>query len=82
MLTTEEINFVEINHKSQTVPVMAKKLKKGASTIYALMKEKGWTPYRMPKTPAQCHPFRHQNRKMEKMLLRNRIENRVLYGKK
>lgn len=63
------------HYKTKSVPDMAKALKRANTTIYKFMDALGLKPLGRDYTTSQDHPFRVSNRKLEKMLLKNRIEN-------
>lgn len=67
----QDAAYLRAHYKTQTVPEMAKELKRGAATLYGYMKELGLEPKkRQPDTTN--HPFRKQNRKLEAMIITNR----------
>lgn len=73
-LTDSEAAHVAANKDRQTVPEIARELKRGASTLYAYYKQKGWTPFVDPaaRRRNEHHPFRRQNRKLEQFHIARR----------
>lgn len=65
--------YLEKHHKTQTVPAMAKHLKRAAATVYKYMTALKLEP--KPREIGSDHPFRKSNRRLETTLLHFRIEN-------
>lgn len=65
--------YLRLHYKNQSVPEMAKALKRANTTIYGFMHAMGLQP--MKRVIHRDHPFKRSNRSLEKMLLLNRIEN-------
>lgn len=72
--TPEEIEYLREHAHNTTAVELGNQLKRGAPTIYAWLKQLSITPYKTPGNGKdRTHPFRRQNRKMEKQILHNNI---------
>jgi len=72
----DEKKYIKEMHTTTTVPDMARELGRGAATVYAWMKDMGLQVYKAPRKHWHGgHPFRVQNRRMEKQILLNNIVN-------
>jgi hypothetical protein len=77
VLKPEEKLFIDQNLERLTVPEVAKKLGRGAATIYAHYEAHGLKPFKNePKRRDRSHPFRKANRALEAVVIQRRIENR------
>lgn len=69
----DDARYLTENHKSQSVPVMAKALRRASATVYGFMDALGLPP--LQREISRNHPFKRQNRKLETLFLGRRIEN-------
>lgn len=65
-LPDEARDFILANYQNMSVPDMAKKLKRGSTTVYGWMKELGLTPKGL--VINSDHAFKKSNRKLEVFL--------------
>lgn len=72
----QDATYLHANHQIQSVPEMAKELKRANVTVYKFMEALGLPP--MARVITRDHPFRRANRHLEKNLLLNRIQNSKL----
>lgn len=68
----QDATYLHAHHKTQSVPEMAKELKRGNKTIYEFMAALKLEP--LARKISKDHPFRIANRNLEKNLLHYRIE--------
>lgn len=69
----QDATYLRANYKTQSVPVMAKHLKRSNGTVYGFMEALGLEP--LGREIPRSHPFRRQNRKLETLFLGRRIQN-------
>jgi len=69
----QDAAYLRAHYKTQSVPEMAKELKRGNATVYGFMETLGLPPLR--REIRRDHPFKVQNRKLETMLTGHRIAN-------
>lgn len=69
----QDATYLHANHKTQSVPEMAKELKRASATVYQYMETLGLEP--KGRDIKRDHPFKRQNRKLETLFLGRRIEN-------
>lgn len=70
----EEKSYLTENHKSKSVPEMAKHLKRAAVTVYGFMDQLGLKPRGRDNSE---HPFRVSNRRLEALLIECKKSKRV-----
>lgn len=68
-----DAEYLRSNHRRQSVPDMARQLKRANGTVYAFMEALGLSP--KAREIKSQHPFKRQNRKLETLFLGRRIEN-------
>jgi hypothetical protein len=71
----QDAAYLRAHYKTQTVPEMAKELKRASTTVYGFMEALGLEP--KGRQIKKDHPFKRQNRKLETLFLGRRIENGV-----
>lgn len=69
----QDAAYLHANHKTKSVPEMAKHLKRANGTVYGFMAALSLEP--MARKIDRQHPFKRQNRKLETLFLGRRIEN-------
>lgn len=73
-ITAEEKKFITENYKSLSVPQMAKKLKRGSTTVYGWLEGMELKP---KERDTSDHPFRVSNRRLEALLIECKKNKRV-----
>lgn len=69
----QDAAYLREHHTTQSVPEMAKILKRATVTVYKFMEALKLTP--KGRVIHYDHPFKKSNRKLEKFLVHQRIEN-------